>query len=199
MSRNGKINEPSFSTPHPGSTSWWWFWLVSWSSVRVSRWRHQMEIFSALLTLCAGNSPVKGNDAGLWCFLWSAPWINGWVNNREAGDLRRHRAHYDVIVMMNLIAILRQGQSKMLIIWLHRQPGARVQVERLDSTLHLVTIYICIYIYIYILVDSSIHSYNQYRLNTMNMLQAGVCLLLIYATAVQDYYAFYLFPTWQYE
>ena len=26
-------------------------------------------------------------------------WINGWVNNREAGDLRRYRAHYDVIVM----------------------------------------------------------------------------------------------------
>ena len=25
--------------------------------------------------------------------------INGWVNNREAGDLRRHRIHYDVIVM----------------------------------------------------------------------------------------------------
>ena len=26
--------------------------------------------------------------------------INGWVNNGEAGDLRRHRAHYDVIVMV---------------------------------------------------------------------------------------------------
>ena len=26
-------------------------------------------------------------------------WINGWVNNHEAGDLRRHRFHYDVIVM----------------------------------------------------------------------------------------------------
>ena len=25
--------------------------------------------------------------------------INDWVNNREAGDLRRHRGHYDVIVM----------------------------------------------------------------------------------------------------
>ena len=25
--------------------------------------------------------------------------INGWVNNVEAGDLRRHRVHYDVIVM----------------------------------------------------------------------------------------------------
>ena len=26
-------------------------------------------------------------------------WINDWVNNREAGDLRRQRGHYDVIVM----------------------------------------------------------------------------------------------------
>ena len=26
-------------------------------------------------------------------------WINDWVNNREAGDLRCHRAHYGVIVM----------------------------------------------------------------------------------------------------
>ena len=25
--------------------------------------------------------------------------MNDWVNNREAGDLRRHRGHYDVIVM----------------------------------------------------------------------------------------------------
>ena len=33
---------------------------------------------------------TKTSDAELWCFLWSAPWINGWVNNREAADLRRH-------------------------------------------------------------------------------------------------------------
>ena len=26
-------------------------------------------------------------------------WINGWVNNREAGDLRRYRANNDVTVM----------------------------------------------------------------------------------------------------
>ena len=26
-------------------------------------------------------------------------WINDWVNNREAGDLRRYLAHYDVTVM----------------------------------------------------------------------------------------------------
>ena len=46
-------------------------------------------------------APTKASDAELWCFLWSAPWINGWVNNREAVDLRRHRAHYDIIVMEN--------------------------------------------------------------------------------------------------
>ena len=28
--------------------------------------------------------------------------MNGWVNNREAGDLRRYLAHYDVIVMYTL-------------------------------------------------------------------------------------------------
>ena len=27
-------------------------------------------------------------------------WIKGWVNNRKAGDLRRHRTHYDVTVMI---------------------------------------------------------------------------------------------------
>ena len=42
---------------------------------------------------------TKASDAELWCFLWSLPWINGWVNNREAGDLRGHRTHYDVMVM----------------------------------------------------------------------------------------------------
>ena len=31
---------------------------------------------------------------------------NGWVKNREAGDLRRHRAHYDVIVMMDTLSAL---------------------------------------------------------------------------------------------
>ena len=29
--------------------------------------------------------------------------INSWVNNGKAGDLRRHRAHYDVIVMIHII------------------------------------------------------------------------------------------------
>ena len=42
---------------------------------------------------------TEASDADFRCFPWSAPWITGWVNNREAGDLRRYRAPYDVIVM----------------------------------------------------------------------------------------------------
>ena len=30
-------------------------------------------------------------------------WINGWENNRDAGDLRRYRAYYDVIVMLHRV------------------------------------------------------------------------------------------------
>ena len=46
------------------------------------------------------NSPHKGQWRGALMFSLICVWINGWVNNREAGDLRRYRAHYDVIVMV---------------------------------------------------------------------------------------------------
>ena len=46
------------------------------------------------------NSPHKGQWRGALMFTLISARINGWVNNREAGDLRHHRAHYDVIVMM---------------------------------------------------------------------------------------------------
>ena len=45
------------------------------------------------------NSPYKGQWRRGLIFLWSALWINCWVNNREGGDLRCHHVHYDVIVM----------------------------------------------------------------------------------------------------
>ena len=69
-------------------------------------WRHQMETFSELLAICAGNSPVpvnsphKGQWRGALMFSLICARINSWVNNGEAGDLRRHRGHYDVIVML---------------------------------------------------------------------------------------------------
>ena len=45
------------------------------------------------------NSPHKGQWRRALMFSLICVWINGWVNNPEAGDLRRYRAHYDVTVM----------------------------------------------------------------------------------------------------
>ena len=51
--------------------------------------------------LC-GNSWVNGEFQwrGALMFSLISAWTNGWVNNRDAYDLRRHRAHFDVIVMI---------------------------------------------------------------------------------------------------
>ena len=46
------------------------------------------------------NSPHKGQWRGALMFSLMCARINSWVNNREAGDLRRYRHHYDVIVML---------------------------------------------------------------------------------------------------
>ena len=45
---------------------------------------------------------TKANDAELWCFLLICAWTKGWVNNRDAGNLRRHHAHYNATVMGNV-------------------------------------------------------------------------------------------------
>ena len=45
------------------------------------------------------DSPHKGQWRGALIFSWICAWTNGWANNRDAGDLRRHRDHYDVTVM----------------------------------------------------------------------------------------------------
>ena len=64
-----------------------------------------METFSALLAICAGNSPVPDEfptqrpvTRSFDVYFDLRP-NNGWVNNCEAGDFRPDRAHYDVIVM----------------------------------------------------------------------------------------------------
>ena len=69
-------------------------------------------------------------------------WINCWVNNREAGDLRRHRAHYDVIVMKSVyVQCILKDLHRLCFIalscgWLLTHP--------------LFPLYIYIYLYVYV-------------------------------------------------
>ena len=60
---------------------------------------------SALLAFCEGihRSPVDSSHKDQWrgalIFSLICAWKNGWANDRDAGDLRRHRVNYDVTVM----------------------------------------------------------------------------------------------------
>ena len=68
-----------------------------------------METFSALLAICAGNSPVSGHFPAqrpvtrALMFSLICAGINCWVNNGEAGDYRWYCTHYDVIVMIWIV------------------------------------------------------------------------------------------------
>ena len=68
----------------------------------VIKWKH----FPRNWPFVRGNhrSPVNFPHKGQWrealMFSLTCGWINIWVNNREAGDMRRHRVHYDIIVML---------------------------------------------------------------------------------------------------
>ena len=71
----------------------------------ISWWRHQMKTFSVLLAICAGNSPVPGEfpaqrPVGRRFDVFFDLRLNKRLsNNREAGDLRRYRAHCDVTII----------------------------------------------------------------------------------------------------
>ena len=67
------------------------------------------NIFRITGPLC-GNSPVNSPHKGQWrgalIFSLICAWTKGWVNNLDAGDLRRHLAHYNVTVMLHLYTCL---------------------------------------------------------------------------------------------
>ena len=86
--------------------------VPSWSTVGenishddVIKWKHIPRYWPFVRGIRRSpvNSPHKGQWHGALMFHLSCVWINGWVNNREAGDLRRHHGHYDVNVMNELV------------------------------------------------------------------------------------------------
>ena len=68
----------------------------------VIKWKHFSHYWPFVRGIHRSpvNSPHKGQWRGALIFSLTCIWINGWVNNRAAGDLRPHRVHYDVSVMI---------------------------------------------------------------------------------------------------
>ena len=79
---------------------------ITWSNFYhhddVIKWKHFPRYWPFVLGI--HWSPVNSPHNGQWCgslmFSLICTRINGWINNGEAGDLRCHRAHCDVFVMM---------------------------------------------------------------------------------------------------
>ena len=84
----------------------WKHFPLNWPFVRGIHWS-------------PGNSPYKGQWHRALMLSLICARINGWVNNSEADDLRRHRAHYDVTVM-------RSPQSQSWEIIARRAPRSSV-------------------------------------------------------------------------
>ena len=81
------------------------------------------------------NSPHKGQGRGALMFSLICAWINDWVNNREAGDLRRHRNHYDVNVITGVtlfLSVRRRRRRRRRRRHLHYHP-------RLQACVHTIT------------------------------------------------------------
>ena len=84
-------------------------WFPKWRKMfrlhdDVIKWKHFPRNWPFLRGIhrSPGNSPHKGQWRGALMISLICVWINDWVNNRKAGDLRRYRGHYDVIVMYTI-------------------------------------------------------------------------------------------------
>ena len=66
----------------------------------VIKWKHFPHYWPFVRGIHRSSviSPHKGQWCGALMLSLICAWINGWVNNREAGDLRRHCGHYDISV-----------------------------------------------------------------------------------------------------
>ena len=91
-----------------------WTYLITISHDGVIKWKHFPRYWPFVRRIHRSpvNSPhTKASDAELCCISLIGAWISGWVNNCKAVDLRRHRAHYNVIVMPHNVTTAVQGQK----------------------------------------------------------------------------------------
>ena len=74
----------------------------------VIKWKHcpLYWVFARGIHRPTVDSFTKASDAEFWCFLWSAPEETvQWANTPDAGDFRRHRAHYGVTAMPRMLSV----------------------------------------------------------------------------------------------
>ena len=101
----------------------WWFT----HNDDVIKWKH----FPRYWPFVRGIHPHKGQWSGALMFSLICALINDWVNNGEAGDLRRHRVHYDVIVMFGPGNAYRWYPAKRALSAMRKQNTINIRVTDL--------------------------------------------------------------------
>ena len=98
-----------------------YYWSTSLSCIHtlddVTKWKYFPRYWPFVRGIhrWSVNSPHKDQWRGALMFSLICAWINGWVNNSETGDLRRHRTHYYVIVMTFWLTrvVIVKGETEM--------------------------------------------------------------------------------------
>ena len=99
-------NCPAFSPqPHFSACACLWLFAISASIMMASSNGNIFHLTVRGIHQSPVNSPHKGHWRQVLMFSLIWAWINGWVNDHEAGGLRRHRAHYDVTVICGFESI----------------------------------------------------------------------------------------------
>ena len=103
-------------------------WLLSMPETHddVIKWKHFPHYWPFVRGIHRSpvSSPRKGQWRGTLMSSLICARINCWVNNRKAGDLRRHSAHYDVIVMMNksklpIVLVVASIMGRFVVYWFY--------------------------------------------------------------------------------
>ena len=84
----------------------------------------------------AVDSPHKGQSRGASMFCLICAWTNGWASNRDAGDLRRHRAYYDVTVMLQFKMNVQSIVNDHVMLQLCRPTGNKSPTYRFTMYLY---------------------------------------------------------------
>ena len=84
----------------------------------VIRWKLFARYWSFVRVRGMVNSLHKGQWRRALMFSLTCARINDWINNHKAGDLIRHRAHYDVTVLNLHVHVWYHDRSVMSIIQL---------------------------------------------------------------------------------
>ena len=93
--------------------------VAVWSHDDVIKWKHLPRYWPFVWEFTGpGEFPAQRPVTRSFDGFFTCAWITDWVNYREAGDLRRYRAHYDVTVM-RAVSRRQSGAHKILVTGWH--------------------------------------------------------------------------------